>query len=161
MNARERQVRYDKYQRYKREGRCINCGRHERSNGLKCSICNEVARLASLRSARRLRDAAFEAYGGPICICCGETERMFLTLDHVNNDGAEHRRQIQSGNESKNLYTWLKKHGYPSGFQVMCQNCNTGKFRNGGICPHQTTERIADSEDRIETRNGRLQFGAS
>lgn len=22
-------------------------------------------------------------------------------------------------------------------FQVLCHNCNCGKYRNGGICPHQ------------------------
>jgi hypothetical protein len=29
------------------------------------------------------RDEAFNAYGGYVCACCGETEPMFLTIDHV------------------------------------------------------------------------------
>jgi hypothetical protein len=38
-----------------------------------------------------IREDVIAAYGGR-CACCGEFERDFLTLDHVNNDGAEHRR---------------------------------------------------------------------
>src|SRR5206468_7939701 len=37
-----------------------------------------------------IRDAVLDAYGGA-CVCCGETTREFLTLDHVHNDGARYR----------------------------------------------------------------------
>lgn len=66
--------------------------------------------------------------------CCGETEPLFLSLDHVNNDGASHRKVI----DRRKLYKWLARNHYPSGFQVLCMNCNHGKFRNGGVCPHQS-----------------------
>src|SRR5262252_4538483 len=45
------------------------------------------------RWAQRLEMIA--AYGGE-CACCGETEPVFLTLDHVNGDGAAHRRSMNS-----------------------------------------------------------------
>ena len=80
-----------------------------------------------------LRSAAFAAYGGARCACCGETELGFLTLDHVNNDGAPHRREIGG---SANLLVWLRRKGYPPGFQILCFNCNLGRALNGGICPH-------------------------
>jgi ABC-type uncharacterized transport system substrate-binding protein len=35
------------------------------------------------------------------------------------------------------FYKWLARNGYPSGFQILCMNCNHGKSRNGGVCPHQ------------------------
>lgn len=35
-----------------------------------------------------------------------------------------------------NMYRWLMKNKYPSGFQVLCWNCNMGKQINGGVCPH-------------------------
>ena len=82
----------------------------------------------------RTRDLVFEAYGGYKCVCCGETEPKFLSIDHINNDGAKHKKKTNS-----NLYRWLKKNDYPSGFQVLCMNCNCGKYRNGGICPHKTS----------------------
>ena len=82
----------------------------------------------------RLQEATFNAYGGYKCNCCGETEPLFLTIDHVNNDGNKHRKKFQSTGDG--LYKWLKQNGYPEGFQVLCMNCNHGKRRNGGICPH-------------------------
>jgi hypothetical protein len=56
-------------------------------------------------------------------------------MDHVENDGAAHRRQIGDGSDA--LILWLKKNGFPAGFQVLCANCNHGKRVNGGVCPHK------------------------
>jgi hypothetical protein len=82
---------------------------------------------------QRLKDEAYAAYGGYRCVCCGETERLFLCLDHVNNDGNKHRQEVAP----VRLYYWLKQQRYPPIVQVMCFNCNQGKRLNGGICPHQ------------------------
>lgn len=83
---------------------------------------------------RKLKDAAYAAYGGYRCNCCGETEEAFLSVDHVNNDGAEHRISVSN----RSIYKWLEKNNYPEGFQILCMNCNFGKARNGGICPHKS-----------------------
>ena len=72
--------------------------------------------------------------GTPICACCGEDEERFLTIDHMNNDGAKHRREVTQGSH---LYGWLKRNNYPAGFQVLCYNCNVGRYRNRNMCPHQ------------------------
>jgi len=85
------------------------------------------------RRRQALKIAVLEAYGGPVCACCGEMDMRFLTIDHVNNDGAQHKKVIGKGS----LYAWLKKNGYPEGFQVLCWNCNCGRHHNGGICPHK------------------------
>ena len=85
----------------------------------------------------RLQDAAIIAYGGYRCACCGETERFFLTLDHINNDGGKFRKETGFLHHGAKFYKWLKDHGYPSGYQVLCSNCNHGKHRNHGICPHR------------------------
>jgi len=76
----------------------------------------------------------------PECSCCGETEYLFLHIDHINGDGAEHRKLMskefgrkQGGND---LLYWLKKHNYPPGFQILCANCNLGK-RLQKDCPHK------------------------
>lgn len=73
------------------------------------------------------------AYGGA-CKCCGEATPEFLAVDHVNNNGAEHRREIGS----KNLAGWLRKNGFPQeGFQLLCHNCNMAKeFYGEGSCIH-------------------------
>ena len=85
----------------------------------------------------RTKEAVFSAYGGYKCACCGETEKMFLTIDHINNDGHIMRKQkLYSGNGT-GFYLWLKKNNFPTGFQVLCMNCQIGKYKNGGVCPHQ------------------------
>ena len=82
----------------------------------------------------RLRHEAILAYGGYRCACCGIREALFLTIDHVNDGGARHRRQVGA---SVDFFKWLKRNGYPKGFQVLCSNCNSGRHRNGGCCPHK------------------------
>jgi len=101
---------------------------------------NRERALAAQRACnKKLKDAAYAAYGGYRCKCCGEDREQFLSLDHVNNDGAAHRKVI----DRRKLYKWLQREGYPPGFQVLCMNCNFGKARNGGVCPHQTTQAVA------------------
>ena len=67
------------------------------------------------------------------CACCGESHIEFLAIDHVNNNGASHRKV---DNSAKNLPYWLIKNGYPDGFQILCHNCNWAKYQHK-ICPHQ------------------------
>jgi hypothetical protein len=87
-----------------------------------------------------IREATYLAYGGYKCACCGEADKMFLTLDHINNDGADFRRMLV-GSQAKGggyvTYRWLAVRGFPPGYQVLCMNCNYGKRMNGGVCPHQ------------------------
>lgn len=88
---------------------------------------------------RRLRLEAIFHYssGLNICSCCGESEIEFLTIDHSNGGGNAHRRSIGRGVP---IGLWLKKNGYPSGFSVLCYNCNCSKGANG-TCPHQRLSR--------------------
>ena len=83
----------------------------------------------------RLRKAILAAYSNssPRCACCGETREEFLTIDHVNGDGAKQRRE---GKRGIAFYLWLVKSDFPEGFRVLCMNCN---FSLGmrGYCPHQ------------------------
>lgn len=73
----------------------------------------------------------FEAYGGAFCACCGEAHIEFLSIDHINDDGAAHRKTFKGS-----LHRWLAKHNFPPGYRVLCMNCNwvRGRF---GYCPHE------------------------
>ena len=71
--------------------------------------------------------------GIPKCACCGESNFVFLTLDHINNDGAIHRKTCASGSAT---YYWIRRNNYPPIFQVLCWNCQHPKAI-GQICPHQ------------------------
>ena len=83
-----------------------------------------------------LRAEVITAYGSACC-CCGETEPLFLEIDHTRGDGARHRREIGRG--AKAMCAWLRRNGFPQdGFQLLCSNCNQGKKRGGGVCPHRS-----------------------
>ena len=119
---------------------CGHCGKREPVFGkLSCDICLEKRKL----EMQKLKDVCFEAYGGYVCACCGENIKQFLVLDHVNNDGAEHRRTFSSkrdkkGNSTRDIYYWAIKNNFPPSLQVLCSNCNQGKKMNNGVCPHLT-----------------------
>jgi len=72
------------------------------------------------------------------CACCNDTHLEFLTIDHVDGGGRKHYKEIGG----TGLYRWLRKNGYPKGFQVLCFNCNFAKHVYV-TCPHQREEKIA------------------
>jgi hypothetical protein len=84
------------------------------------------------------------AYDGYRCAWCGIDEPLAPTLNHINNAGRDHRKQIGSLGEHK-LYKWLRDKGYPPGFQVLCMMCNQAKYRNGGKLPESLKGRCDPS----------------
>lgn len=76
---------------------------------------------------------SFYSDGTLVCACCGESEYAFLTMDHIDGGGNEHRKETGWGHGA---YIWLAKNKYPEGFQVLCMNCNFAKGKLG-TCPHQ------------------------
>jgi hypothetical protein len=100
-----------------------------------CSRTTECKQLNAAIRRTALKLAAFEAYGGARCACCGETRIYFLTIDHVNGDGYLDRptRGAASGSS---IWWKLKKLGYPDKerYQVLCFNCNCAK-RTSPSCP--------------------------
>lgn len=81
------------------------------------------------------KEIVYSHYGN-VCVCCGEGEKMFLTIDHIDNDGNSDRRI-----NGAHIYRRLINNGFPDNFQVLCRNCNWGKHINGGICPHKTKDK--------------------
>lgn len=71
------------------------------------------------------------SFNPPECQCCGDLNLEFLTIDHINGGGSEHRKTMRG----QNFYSYLIKNNYPEGYRVLCMNCNwsRGKF---GYCPH-------------------------
>lgn len=121
----------EKKHKAKADGMCNDCFKKPpQSSFTKCSECLEKRRLGMIKTNKKLKKDVITAYGGK-CECCGETRIEFLTIDHVNGDGAEHRRKYRG-----NIYRWYRIHGYPTGFQVLCMNCNLSKGLYG-YCPHQ------------------------
>jgi hypothetical protein len=103
----------------------------------------EKRRKNALAYYYRLQDAAIRAYGGYKCNWCGIEEPLVLCLDHVENNGRAHRKELGTLGGHV-FYKWLKDNGYPAGFQVLCMNCNHAKYRNGGVIPPSLKVRCND-----------------
>jgi len=69
---------------------------------------------------------------GNECVCCGESNYKFLTVDHINGGGRRHREQ----RSITDINSWLINNNYPDGYQILCFNCNCAKGIYG-ICPHK------------------------
>lgn len=111
--------------------------KRKKDKQLRPNVYQQRGRLSLVSVRRRV----FIAYGNK-CVCCGETQREFLSLDHVGNDGAKQRRELNKTGHKSTLstYYWAIKNGFPPSLQLLCYNCNMSKgFR--GYCPHQV-ERV-------------------
>ncbi len=92
----------------------------------------------------KYRVACLNAYsnGTNSCACCGENLIEFLTLDHINGDGANHREMVsgrkRTAKYGMDLYHFLYARNFPDKdkLQVLCYNCNCAK-RTDLVCPHQ------------------------
>jgi hypothetical protein len=73
----------------------------------------------------------------PQCKCCKTDILEFLSIDHINGGGIQHRKLI--GGNGAGFYRWLIKNNFPEGFRVLCMNCNHALGRCG-YCPHHGLE---------------------
>lgn len=78
------------------------------------------------------------------CNNCGIGDIDVLCLDHINNNGVDHRKQ--AGIVGGKIYRWLIKNNYPKGFQVLCFNCNMKKSFNGVLAPYAQWVRLSDDQ---------------
>ena len=139
--------------RFRAQNLCNDCGKAPRTNRVYCDACRirrqteyrtkyRDKRIASHKVAHQaLKRLVFEAYGGPICACCGETHMEFLSLDHADGNGAAHRLEAFGRKAGGAIYGWLKARKFPTGFRVLCCNCN---FARGhfGYCPHERERQL-------------------
>ena len=97
--------------------------------------CRETRLRKNKEYERKCKQKIIDAYGGK-CQCCGESIFEFLSIDHINNDGAQERKIKKNGTGGK-LYRWLIKNNYPKdNYQLLCFNCNCSKGFMG-YCPHE------------------------
>ena len=151
----ERPLTSDQIRRrkYNSLGLCGDCGKPKDEKFSKCQMClvrhREKAKRYNKRYTTRyynkernrqdhlkLKLLVLSKYG-TVCQCCGEDQYQFLSIDHIDGNGAEHRRQI-FGNPrgGGGWYRWLRRNGFPPGYRVLCLNCN---FAYGfyKVCPHK------------------------
>jgi hypothetical protein len=100
---------------------CHNC------NYIKSISSKQIGRSKDAEYLRKLREEVLLHYSNPPkCVECEVCDPRLLTIDHINNEGNIHRKEL-GGKGSSRLCRWLKKNNYPPGFQILCFNHNMGK----------------------------------
>jgi hypothetical protein len=120
------------HKRYEKISKLPETIARNRRNNLKWNKVNKKWKTAyEAERTRRMKQRCIQHYGGE-CACCQENRYEFLSLDHKNGGGNQHRKTI-----TIKIERWLIKNNFPDGFQVLCHNCNMsiGLY---GYCPHQT-----------------------
>lgn len=103
-------------------------------NAVKTSVTDYCSQCSGKKSRAQLR-LDFLAVFNSTCACCGMTDPRFLTLDHVNNNGKDHREKYNT----QQVLREARREGWPKDkYQCLCFNCNLGRALNGGICPHKS-----------------------
>lgn len=136
----------DRYQTLKEgrevEKRCLECNKPERVQGRrKCQMCidrntqwhrihadESNAKKALMRY--NIKKRIVEAYGGR-CVACGEQRIPCLEIDHIANDGQEHRASLGFDPSYRGGISFyrkvLKLCPLPNNLQVLCANCHAWK----------------------------------
>lgn len=110
-----------------------------------CKICqNEIRRTKrknkigywanEQKERQQLKEEVFNNYGGTKCCKCGFNDIRALSIDHINGGGNLHRRELFGKNAGGQFYNWLRNNGYPTGFQVLCMNCQFIKRHENKEC---------------------------
>ncbi len=129
---------------------CPQCGKpKEKPKQNYCNDCKKRINAKWIRDNRqqytarkyeyrdRLKKEAMLAYslaGKIACFNCGNEDYLSLTLDHINDNGAKHRAELnincrgaKATNNSGNAYEKYKKENYTEPMQILCANCNMKK----------------------------------
>lgn len=115
-----------------RKGLCKGCGAERDSQHKHCLVCRSRDTEKKQAKRQKLKLKVYELYGNA-CACCGESNQYFLTLDHINRDGHEERRKGVKQTQLLKSLLQLKRED----IQLLCYNCNCGRERTDGICPHK------------------------
>jgi len=115
---------------------CHNCNiikEFNRKQKLGYSKNKSAVSTRNIRKKRKSEVLVFYSKGKLCCKCCKFNNILALSIDHISGrEKSNHSRNLSSDK----LYQVLKKQEFPSGYQVLCQNCNLAKS-NKGICPHK------------------------
>ena len=110
VNAAYRRAHVDQYRAYGRK--------HDQAHRL-------TKRRTTNKRRRRNKIAALTYYGkdGRMQCCwrkCLIRDIDMLSIDHINNDGARHRKK--KNRDGVHIYCWLVRMKFPDGFQTLCFN---------------------------------------
>lgn len=103
-----------------------------------CHNCNSLkswpkrtsrSRNSSRKAEALLKEEVVFHYSGGSrkCAICGRDNIHVLTLDHLGQDGATHRRSLKVTGGVQ-LYWKLRQAGFPPGYRILCFSCNLADY---------------------------------
>jgi len=120
MGKREQNLRY--YQKHKAKLKAdAKKWRELHPNYFKDWRKGHLDYMDSWRKATKIEVLTYYGNNKLACVRCGFSDERALSIDHINDNGAQHRRKIAISGDS--FYRWLKRKGFPEGYQTLCMNC--------------------------------------
>lgn len=138
MNRNYRETRLAYRQRHIEQGLCTRCTLPAEPGVQVCAKHRVNMNKWGQDQKVQRREKLLDKFGRE-CACCGEREPLFLAIDHMNGGGKKH---IATFKNLHAYYNWLLAEGSTDDFQTLCHNCNHGRSRNGGVCPHETAQDV-------------------
>lgn len=79
-----------------------------------------ISKFVCARRHKQIKQDVIAHYSNGNCVClhCGFSDIRALSIDHINSGGTQHKKVT-----GENLANWLKKNNFPTGYQVLCMNC--------------------------------------
>ena len=118
MNNHEKHNKSQREYYWKNREKCLASMRKWRSEN------RDKHRQGAREHNRRTKLKVLNAYGGCKCNHCGIEDIEVLCIDHIDNSGAKHRKEMIG----KRMYEYLIANNFPKGFQILCRNCNWKKL---------------------------------
>lgn len=103
-----------------------------------CHNCNKTLHTNKKPQKINLKMETFSHYsnGAPKCSCCGEKRIQYLAIDHIFGGHRAWMKRSSKTGAGHTLWGWLKRNNFPSGYRVLCHNCNSS-IGYYGYCPHE------------------------
>ena len=133
-SIKDNQIKSERYKDLFKNNLCVICGKNQVENQTYCEECvhkrGEWYKESNTRIKNKIErqeesKKVFDHYGNK-CICCGTKDLDVLSIDHINDDGYKHRKQVGSG---ATFYRWIIKNNFPPDLQILCWNCNIKKYK--------------------------------
>jgi hypothetical protein len=106
---------------------CIACSKtYGRLKSKKARNNNPLKiKEAVVKSEKKFKLQVFQHYckNKIQCAKCAYEDIRALSIDHMNGEGYLHLNEKGNRLKGKHLYRWLFKNNFPTGFQVLCMNC--------------------------------------
>lgn len=67
-----------------------------------------------------------------------------LSIDHIKGGGNKHLKLIKG-----NLYNWLIKNNFPTGFQTLCMNCQFIKRYENNECSQWCNGKVTEAQQVV------------